>query len=101
MAQRLKVVPPGLFASQMGIDGHVTGSARERLALTVRNVYFRFRITVVLSHTKIYEERVDIHQYNDSQPKRGILTYNVNSISVFMTWDTDQEVVRLDITVDQ
>lgn len=60
MAQRLKVVPPRLFTPQVGIDGHVTGGARERLALAVRNVYFRFRVAVVLSHTEIWNRQVYI-----------------------------------------
>ena len=56
MAQRLKVVPPGMFASQVAIDGHVTGGAEGRLALTGGNVYFRFRIAIMLGHTKIYTQ---------------------------------------------
>ena len=62
MAQRLEVVPPGLFTSQVGINGHITGGARERLALAVRNVYSRFRIAVVLGHTKIYVQQNNPHQ---------------------------------------
>lgn len=41
---------------------------------------FRFRITVLLSHTKVN---------------------NVDDIGCFRIWSTDQEVVRFDISVDQ
>ena len=80
VTQSFQVVSARLLTSQMGVDTHVTGRTGEGLALPVRNVLLRLRVTVLLSHTKVH---------------------NVNYISALGAWSANQEVVRLDIAVDE
>lgn len=80
VAQSLKIVSTTLFATQVGVDGHVTGGSTERLALTVRDVLLRLWVTVLLGHAEV--DDVD----------------NVGSLGAGAA---DEEVVGLDIAVDQ
>lgn len=64
----------------MGIDTHVSGSTRERLALPVGNVLLRLGVTVLLGHTEVD---------------------NVNNVGTLGAWSADQEVIGLDVSVDE
>lgn len=80
MAKRLQVISPGLFATEMRVDTHVTGGTRQRLAFSVGNVLLRLGITVLLCHTKVDD---------------------VDDVGGLGAGATDQEVVGLDVTVDE
>ena len=80
VAQSLEVISTALFATQMGVDGHVTGCSAEGLALTVGNVLLRLWVTVLLGHAEVDD---------------------VNNVGGLGSGTTDEEVVRLDVTVNQ
>lgn len=80
VAKGLEIVSSRLLATKMGVDTHVTSSARKRLAFAVGNVLLRLGVTVLLGHTEI--DHVD----------------DIRSLGV---WPADEEVIGLDITVDQ
>jgi hypothetical protein len=80
VTQSLEIISTTLFATQMGVDGHVTGGSAERLALTVGDVLLRLRVTVLLGHAEV--DDVD----------------NVGSLGAGAA---DKEVVGLDVAVDQ
>ena len=80
VTQSLQVVPTRLFASQMGVDTHVTRRTRKGLALPVRDVLLRLGVTVLLGHTKVHD---------------------VNYISTLRAWSANEEVVRLNVAVDE
>jgi hypothetical protein len=64
----------------MGIDRHVSGCATQTLALSVRDMLFCFRISILFGHSKVD---------------------NVDDIGGFGTRSTDEEVVGLDVSVDE
>lgn len=64
----------------MGVDTHVARCTGQRLPLTVWDMLLRFRIPILLGHSKV----------ND-----------VDYIGGLGVRATDEEVVGLDITVDQ
>lgn len=80
VAQRLQVISPRLFATKVGVDTHVTGRTRQRLAFSVGNVLLRLGITVLLRHTKVDD---------------------VDDVGSLGARAADQEVVGLDVTVDE
>jgi len=80
VAQSLEIVSTALFATQVGVDGHVTGGSAERLALTVGNVLLRLWVTVLLGHAEVDD---------------------VDNVGSFGAGAADEEVVGLDVTVDQ
>jgi hypothetical protein len=64
----------------MGVDTHVTRSARERLAFPVWDMLLRLGITVLLGHTEVD---------------------NVDNVSALGARAADEEVIRLNIPVDE
>lgn len=80
MAQRLEIVASGLLPAEMGVDAHVPGSSRERLAFPVGDVLLRLGITVLLSHAEIDD---------------------VNHVRSLCPGSSNQEIVGLDISVNQ
>ena len=64
----------------MRVDGHITSSSRQTLALSVRNVLLRFGISILLGHTEIYY---------------------MNHVRAFGVRTADEEVVGFDVSVDQ
>jgi hypothetical protein len=60
------------------IDAHISRSSAKTLPFTVRDVLFRLRVTILLSHAKIN---------------------NVNDIRSLRSGTTNEEVVGFDITV--
>lgn len=80
VTERLQVISPRLFTTKMGVDGHVTGSSRQALALSVGNVLLGLGIPVLLRHTEIDD---------------------VNYISGLGSGPADEEVVGLNITVNE
>lgn len=64
----------------MGVDTHITGRSRQRLAFSVRDVLLRLGITVLLRHAEIDD---------------------VDHVGALGAWSADKEVVRLDIAVDE
>lgn len=64
----------------MGVDTHVAGCSGQRLSLTIGDMLLGFRITILLSHTKV----------ND-----------VDHIGGLRAGATDEEVVGLDVTIDE
>lgn len=80
VTEGFQIVSSRLFASKMGIDTHVTGSTGQRLSLAVGNVLLGLGVAVLLGHAKID---------------------HVDDIGCLGTRSSNQEVVRLDITVDE
>lgn len=80
VAQSLEVISTTLFATQMGVDGHVTGGSAERLALTVGDMLLRLWVTVLLGHAEVDD---------------------VDNVGSFGAGAADKEVVGLDVAVDQ
>jgi hypothetical protein len=80
VAEGLEVVATRLFASQMGVDAHVTRGSRKRLAFPIRNVLLRLGIAVLLSHTEVD---------------------NVDNVGALGAWTSNEEVVGLDVSVDE
>lgn len=80
MAQSFKVVPPGLLATEMGVDAHISCGARQRLSLSVGDMLFSLRVSILFGHAEVY------HVYNVRCPRVGA---------------TDQEIVRLDVPIDE
>jgi hypothetical protein len=80
MTECLEVVSSRLLAAQVGVDTHVTGGTRKRLTFPVWNVLLRFGIAVLLGHTKVDD---------------------VDNVGALRTWPADEEVVRLDVSVDE
>ena len=64
----------------MSVYTHVTSCSRKRLPFSVWNVLLRFRIAVLLGHSEVDD---------------------VNNVGRLCSWPSNQEIVRLDITVDQ
>ncbi len=52
-AERLEVVAAGLFAAEVGVDGRVARSARERLLLRVGNVLVCARVAIPFREAKV------------------------------------------------
>ena len=77
MTYRLKIVSPRLFNTLVGSNGGISGSSSEVLAVLVGDV-FALGVLVALGETEIDDINV---------VAGGVLT-------------TDQEVVRLDVSVD-
>jgi hypothetical protein len=80
VTEGLQIVSSRLFTSKMGVDTHVTGSTGQRLSLTVGNVLLGLGVSVLLGHAEID---------------------HVDDIGCLSTRSSNQEVVRLDITVDE
>lgn len=80
VTEGLEIVSARLLTSQVGVDTHITGGTGERLALTVGDVLFRLRVSVLLGHAKV----------ND-----------VNNVGGFGAGTTNDEVVGLDVTVNE
>ena len=64
----------------MGVDTHVTGSTRERLALPVWDVLLRLGIAVLLGHAEVDD---------------------MNDIGTLGARSTNQEVIGFDVAVDE
>ena len=64
----------------MRVDTHISCSAGKRFTLTIRNVLLCFWVTVLLRHTKIDD---------------------MDDISSFRVWTSNEEVVGFDVTVDE
>jgi hypothetical protein len=98
VSERLEVIPPGLLPAQVRVDGHVPGSPGERLALSVGDVHLGLWVAVVLCHAEVLKLMLMFDQmgYFLVQP-----TDDVDSVGVLRFGDTDQEVVRLDVTIDE
>lgn len=64
----------------MRVDAHVPRGTAEALALAVRNMLFRLRITVLFRHTEID----DVDEVRVARPR-----------------PPDEEVIRFDIAVDE
>ncbi len=64
----------------MCVDAHISRRAREGFPLTIRDVLFRLRISVLFGHTKIY---------------------HMNDIRRLRTWSTNQKVVGFDIAINE
>lgn len=79
MAQSFKIVTARLLAAHMCIDAHVTSSARECLALTIRDVLLGFGVAILLGHAKVN---------------------NVDDIGGLGARATNEEVIRLNVAVD-
>ena len=80
MAKSLEVIPPRLLSSEMRVDAHVACRARKRLSLPVRNMLLRLRVSVLLSHPKVDD---------------------MDHIGRFCGRAADEEVVRLDVSVNE
>ena len=80
VAQSLEIVSPRLLPPEMGVDAHVPGGSRERLALPVGDVLLRLGVAVLLGHAEVD---------------------NVDDICRLGAGPADQEVVGLDVAVDQ
>lgn len=80
VAECLEIVTTGLFPTKMGVDAHVSCGTRERLPLSVWNVLLGLGVTVLLSHAEVDD---------------------VDNVRVLAVGTTNEEVVRLDITVDE
>ena len=80
MTQSLQVISSRLLTAQVCVDTHVASSARQGLALAVRDVLLGLGVTVLLGHAEI-----------DDMDDVGGLGRRA----------ADEEVVRLDIAVDQ
>lgn len=80
MAQCLEIVTAGLLTTQMRVNTHVSGSSRQRLSLAVGDMLLRLGIAVLLRHSKIH---------------------NMDNIGCLGAGASNQEVVRLDITVNE
>ena len=80
MTKSFQVVSTGLFTSEMGVDAHVSGGARERLTFPVGNMLLGLGVAVLLRHAKVD---------------------NVDNVGALGARATDQEIVRLDITIDE
>lgn len=80
VAEGLQIISPRLFATKVGVDTHVTCRTRQRLAFSVGNVLLRLGITVLLRHAEVDD---------------------VDDIGSLGARATNQEVVRLDVTVDE
>ena len=80
MAEGLEIVATGLFASEMGVDAHVSGGSGQRLAFSVRDVLLRLGVTVLLGHAEVDD---------------------VDDIGTLGSWASNEEVVGLDVAVDQ
>lgn len=79
VAKSLKIIATGLLTSKMGVDTHVTGGSRQRLAFSVRNVLLRLGVTVLLGHTEVN---------------------NVDHVGTLGAGPANQKIVRLDVAVD-
>ena len=101
MPERLEVVPARLLAPEMSVDRHVPRSARERLSLAVRDMYFRLGVTVVLCHAEVCarEERIAESVAGAGEKEMRRITDDVDGVGGLRTRYTDQEVVRLDVAV--
>lgn len=64
----------------MCVDTHITSSARERFAFAVRNVLLGLGVAILLGHAEIN---------------------NMDDVGCLGAGATDEEVVRLDVTVDE
>ncbi len=80
VSKRLEIVSSRLLSAEMGVDAHVPGGSRERLAFPVGDVLLRLGVTVLLRHTKID---------------------NVDDVGSLGARSSDQEIVGLDISVDE
>ena len=80
VAEGLEIITTRLFASQMGVDTHVSSGTGQRLAFPVRDMLLGLGVTVLLSHTKVD---------------------HMDDISALGAGATDKEVVRLDVAVDE
>lgn len=80
VAQGLEVVSARLLAAEMGVDAHITGGSGERLALAVGNVLLGLGVAVLLGHAKVN---------------------HVDDIGRLCAGAADDEVVRLDVSVDE
>jgi len=106
VSESLEIVPPRLLSTQMGVDRHVPSRSTETLSLTIRDVLcfestpghegdqllgcrqllegsrltLRLGISVLLGHSEIDD---------------------VNGVGSLRSRSTDEEVVRLDVSVDE
>jgi len=80
VAEGLEIVTTGLLPAKMGVDAHVSCGTRERLSLPVWNVLLGLGVTVLLGHAEVDD---------------------VDNVRVLAVGTTDEEVVRLDVTVDE
>lgn len=54
MPQRLQVVSSALLLTQVSIDRHVAGSARQGFVLTIGNMLSRVAVNVLLGESEVY-----------------------------------------------
>lgn len=80
VAESLEIITTRLFASQMGVDTHVSSGAGQRLALAVRDMLLSLGVTVLLGHTKVD---------------------HVDDIGALGAGATDEEVIGLDVAVNE
>lgn len=80
MAQSFQIVSPRLLTAQVRIYAHVAGSARERFSLPVGDVLFGLGVSVLFGHSEVN---------------------HMDDIGRLAVRATDQEVVRLDVSVDE
>lgn len=64
----------------MGVDTHVSCSSGERLAFSIWNVLLRLGVAVLLGHTEID---------------------NVDNVGSLGAGASDEEIIRLDISIDE
>ena len=79
----------------MGVYGHVPGCARQGLSFPVRNVLFGFWVTVVLGHAKVWR------RVSWGRELKGLLTDDMDGVGSLGSWDTDQEVIRFDVAINE
>ena len=80
MAQGLQVVPSRLLLAQVGVDAHVPRGAGQAFVLPVWNVFVGVGVDVLLGQAEVDD---------------------VDDFVLLGRGATDQEVLRLDVSVDQ
>lgn len=64
----------------MRIDTHIARRTRQALSFSIRDMLLCFRISILLGHSEVDD---------------------MNYIRSFCAWSTDEEIIRLDISIDK
>ena len=80
MTEGFEVIPPRLFAPEVGVDAHVTSRPGQGFSFPVGNVLFGLWVSVLLGHAEID---------------------HVDDICGFGVWSADEEIVGFDVAVDE